>query len=772
VGRDRELAEIAVLLRRKANRLLTLTGPAGAGKTRLALEYARRRGSGEASVLVELADVAEDADPTQAVAAALGAGQGGTRMGVETLIHTLTGRRVLLLMDNCEHVVEACARLLGTLLQRCPGLRVLATSREALRIPGEVVLRIGALDQAPRTDGMTGSGTTIQVADSDAVRLFVERASASVPGFTAVGDDAATIAEICRRLDGMPLAIELAARRVVSLPLHAIMSGLDNQLALLTGGSRTGPARHLGLAAAIDWSHRLLDEPARTMLRRVALLPGGFDADAVTAVAADNPTGALPPGRILSVLLELEAKSLVVRAPGEGPAAAASPTPPGLASSRSIERRAGSVRFRLLETVRAYAHEKLEEAGETATTRRRTLAWLAKLVRQEPGLLCCGEHLPDHIAAERENIAAAVAGAPGDLPPVLTLAMARIRLEQGQLSAARAVLEENADWPDGYLQAARLAFTARTAVWQGDTSDAEESGEMAVDLARSLGHPALLAGALGARAGARLAKRKTAQAVDDMRARVTALVHLNRPIELAWAQQQLAWALLQAGCPAEADVLLAECLPVLRKYTSPPLLCPALHSAGAVRLRLQDWTAAQNLFVEALRTGPAEFQGVYAIEGLAAIAAEHGEYGRAARLFTAAAESRERHESVIAPGWQDQVAPFQDRAAEDLSSEAGPAALGHGRAFTWVELVAYALRGTRGHSAQRGPAGTLGQLTAREEEVAQLVARGLTDRQIGASLRVSPRTVATYLNRTRTKLGLRSRSEIAVWIVGQHITHA
>ncbi|MFE1349406.1 ATP-binding protein [Streptomyces sp. NPDC058757] len=346
IGREEELSSLSAEL--ASARLVTLLGPGGVGKTRLALEAAEAY-DGEGIVrLAELAAVREESEVPGAVLTALGAretmlrGSDGLLGGdpLSRLVEHCAGRRMLLLLDNCEHVVGAAARLAEAVLARCPGVRVLATSREPLGVPGERLRPLGPLPEAT------------------ALRLLGERGAAARPGFD-VERDVAAGREVVRRLDGLPLAIELAAARLRVLSVRQIAERLDDRFRLLTSGARTVLPRQQTLRAVVDWSWDLLEGPERAVLRRLAVFAGGCDLEAAEAVCA-GPEGA----EVLDVLGALVDKSLVVAAPGER-----------------------GMRFRLLETVAEYAGERLDEAGERAAVERAHLTYYRELARtQDPAL--------------------------------------------------------------------------------------------------------------------------------------------------------------------------------------------------------------------------------------------------------------------------------------------------------------------------------------------------------------------------------------------------
>jgi predicted ATPase/DNA-binding SARP family transcriptional activator len=342
VGREAELAELTALLR--GTRLLTISGVGGAGKTRLALELADRMDKhyADGTRIVELATVRDDRPLADDVLSALGAG-GGSRSGglaaEDQLCQVLGDRQLLLVFDNCEHVLDAATALVDTVLRRCPAVTVLATSREVLSVPGETTWAAPGLSLPP------AEPTAVDDLDnSDAAALFVVRARTAQPGFGPSPSNAGAISRICHRLDGIPLALELAASRVRVLGVTGLADRLDDRLRLLTSGPRSAPARHQTLRAAMDWSYELLADAEQQLLRRLAIFPHNFDLEAATAVAGDDAD----PIDVLDLLARLIDKSLVV--------------PEGMADT---------ARYRLLETVRQYAAEKLGAAGEADAIRGR-----------------------------------------------------------------------------------------------------------------------------------------------------------------------------------------------------------------------------------------------------------------------------------------------------------------------------------------------------------------------------------------------------------------
>jgi predicted ATPase/DNA-binding SARP family transcriptional activator len=406
VGRHRELADLSRELER--TRLLTLTGPGGAGKTRLAVELAHGQVASfrwaDGVWLVELAGVTHGDDVASAVGGALELPLEGKRPWIPAIVDQLSTRAILLILDNCEHVLDAVVPLATELLARCPDLVIVATSREPLGHPGEIAWRVPSLELPGEDDALD------RLARLESVQLFVERARHALPGFVLDVDTASAVAEICRRLDGIPLALELAAVRVVHLSVVQLAARLGDALAVLSRRGAGHPDRQQTLAATLDWSHDLLLDDERVAFRRLAVFAGGFDLDAAANVAGI--------GDVIDVLSRLVDKSLV-----------------------SAETTGEAARFRMLEVVRQYAEVQLRDAGELAGCVERHRVWYAQeAARHDPdrGVPVVLQP-PPWFDAEMDNLRAAFASAI-DEQPCLALQLAastwRSQLSRGQLAEA------------------------------------------------------------------------------------------------------------------------------------------------------------------------------------------------------------------------------------------------------------------------------------------------------------------------------------------------
>jgi predicted ATPase/class 3 adenylate cyclase len=548
VGRE---SEVSVLAKHLADsRLVTLLGSGGSGKTRLALQVAAERVERHADG-VWLAELAPWADPhlvPAALAAVLGVREEPGKRLLETLEAWAAERDVLLVLDNCEHVVAAAAELAGRLLRAGPGVRVLATSREALGLAAEQVVAVPPL-RLPQAG--PESALSLEVLfESEAVRLFLERARSVRPDLELGPEHAAAVARICTRLDGIPLALELAARRVRALSLPELAERLDQRLAFLSGGARGAEARHQTLRAAIDWSHDLLRNDERVLFRRLGVFAGGFDREAAETVCAG-------PYDTLDLIVALVDKSLVV-----------------------ANEVAGVTRYRMLETVRDYALERLAEAREDGATRSAHLAWALHLV--ERGAPTRSRGLPrewvDRLDAAHDNLRVALDHAGNHDPEAglrLAAALRPFWRLRGHWHEGRARLEAALARSGGappLLRAKALVGAADLAESQGDTKPAVALAEEARQIFHRLGDGAGEA-------------------------------------ECCWKLGNVA---MMRGRTAEARMLLDKGVALSRGLPGRDHLAELLNAQGRLAFDEGDFAAARRLWNETLATDPAgsdEFVG-------------------------------------------------------------------------------------------------------------------------------------------------------------------
>jgi predicted ATPase/two-component SAPR family response regulator len=482
VGRESELNDIVQAVIRA--RLLTLTGPGGTGKTRLALAAARSvRESFPAGVCwVELAQIEDPGIVGQTLASRLGVPDTPRQDPAEAVAEYVGDHQVLVVLDNCEHLAGATASLTESLLAVCPALTVLATSREALGVEGEVNWQVPplSLPKAGPGFGLTASA----LAASDAVKLFEQRAQLVRPSFKVTDENAAQLAAICQRLDGLPLAIELAAARMRILSSAQLAERLDDIFALLVGGARSAPPRHQALRATLDWSHDMLDAEERVAFRRLAIFAGGFTIEAAERVAAG---GELKPASMLELLTRLADKSLV-----------------------RVEHADGDSRYHLLVTIRDYARDRLAEAGEADAMRRAHLAYFTELVEAAAGRIegdeAGGNGLEpelDRVDTELPNLRKAFESATesGDAGAALRIAgpLDRYAYLRGRYHEIRQWMDvavtSYPDAPAG-LRAKALLGSGRLALLQCDYAPAVRRLEAALRLYRELDEPRGIASAL------------------------------------------------------------------------------------------------------------------------------------------------------------------------------------------------------------------------------------------------------------------------------------
>jgi predicted ATPase/DNA-binding SARP family transcriptional activator len=724
IGREWERAELKRLLGEEtltgARRLVTLTGAGGCGKTRLAFEIAADLLEEFAGGvwLVELAPLADPALVPQTVAAALELQEEPGRPLLATLTDFLRPKALLLVLDNCEHLLTACARLAEALLKACPQLRILATSREGLDLVGEQTYRVPSLsvpadgsllmaDGGPASDDRPGRSNYPQpstINEYEAVALFVDRAALSQPSFALTEANAAAVAQICQRLDGIPLAIELAAALVKSLPVGQIAARLDDRFRLLTGGSRTGLPRQQTLRSSMDWSYDLLIEPERRLLQRLSLFAGGWTLEAAEAVTCDevggpcgdcglriesgsvgNPQSRVPSGcrnvPVLELLTSLVNKSLVV-----------------------YQEREGHERYRLLETVRQYSHERLLESGEETAVRTRHRDWFLAFAEQaEPELLGSEQrHWLERLEREHDNLRTALAWCQteGNASADLLRFAGALRAfwnRRGYLIEGRSWVEAALRQSEGaspILRARALNTGGALAHSQGDYLRVTSFCERALALAREAGdsREAILA----------LTLIGCATVNQGDLERGTSRLLESRALALeagdVWGQANaagsLGYFLLSAGECGQAVDLLKESLALGREIGERVIVAYALWNLGEAALRQGEYAEAQTTLQESLLSAQ-EGGDKRCIAGvltcLAKLAAADGAPERAVRLFAAAQALREAVGTPLEPG---------ERADEDRSIAATRATLGdaayaaawaEGNTMQWEQAIEYAL---------------------------------------------------------------------------------
>ena len=896
IGRERDRAELAQLL--TDVRVITLCGVGGIGKSRLALRLANDVQSGfpDGAWLAALSEVSHPGLVGPCIAGALGLRAEPGRATEATLADALRTRNLLLILDSCEHVVAECAGLCQRLLAQCPWLRVIATSREPLRVPGETVWRVPPLS-LPHPDGgpLIAAETPGDLGRHEAVRLFTERAAAARPGFTLRADNAAAVSRVCRTLDGMPLAIELAAARVGALAVEQISDRLADRFHLLGAGSRTAPPRQRTLRATVDWSYELLTGSEQLLLRRLAVF-SGWNLEAAETVCADEK---LPAWTVLDLLAALIDKSLVALA-GEA---------------------AGDARYRLLDTIRQYAAERLEESGEMPALRRRHRDYLLEFVETSAeGMFSRGEPpwpvrltVYRRVRLERDNFREALAWSleqaeirhglrlctplrtpwishgdvaegtlwfdrflasvpgyrpgeiPGDFDPAVLgrglASRAELAFEQQDYETARRCARDGRTaclaGGDEFTIPVTLRVLAQCELRAGRLEPGRELIAEAIAAAEEAGNDWEHAIALGAQAA--------------MAARQGLLREAQRTYQAAFelARDNNRWGLalilygmgVLARARGDLDAAAAcfsDALVPFRELDARPEIARCLGGLGRIAATRGDYGEARERLTESLRLSRATGQRLAMARGLEAftvLAAAQRQPQRAMRLAGAALELREAIGNSP-PGTGSRLEDVLEPARKVLGGPAADMLLAEGQAMMPDEAVRYATEPAAAEAARPEPAapdgaavrgqgwdpwdrsprsrasagpggfmprapgpagewpagdGTAGArpagtepaagraagapgvfaaapagltagipgsgsgrastgqsvLTAREREIAGLIARGLTNRAIADELVISQATVARHVANILAKLGFSSRSQIAVWAVAR-----
>jgi predicted ATPase/DNA-binding CsgD family transcriptional regulator len=754
VGRENEVAELKRCL--SSARLITLVGPGGVGKTRLAARVAadRRRAFPGGVWLVDLTDLREPQFLDRTVASAVGLREQPGQAPLSSLIGRFGSDRVLLLLDNCEHVLDACAEVTTGLLRACPGLQIIVTSREPLNVAGEMTLTVPPLSLPdPQT-----LPSPLALGQYGAVSLFVDRAVAVVPSFRLTADNHETVAAIAHRLDGLPLAIELAAARLVALTPQQLLERLADSRPVLVLDHREGPARQLTLRSSIDWSFGLCTPQEQRLWARLSVFSGGFELEAVEGICSDEE---VTTDAVLDLIAGLVNKSILI-----------------------CEEYKFGLRYRMLQSFQEYAAEKLAEQQETAELARRHRDWHEQLVgrvnaewisqRQEYWL----ERLPH----EHPNLRATLRycrTAPGGAEIALRILVA---MPPAYLWA-RDLLGETRRWLDlalarstepSPLRARALVLAAQLAIAQGDLDAAPGPLAEGRELAQRLGDPAALA-------FAGYACANTAMYTGDLPAAMTYFTESLAACEQLSTLNQRLDTLLglaiaaglakdekQAVCWHEQIVALTE--PMGERFNR----SNSLWALGVAAFQQGDFARATQLQRQALELKWAidDRLGIaLSLEALACAAVEDPERAAtllgAASAFWQAGGTREEAQPHLV-GYHDEC---EQRARRDLGDAAYERAFRRGLKRTPEAAVADALGvispTPAPEPAPAGPSLSPTRLTRREQEVAELIGQGLSNQDIAGALVIAQRTAEGHVENILAKLGFRSRSEVASWVARQ-----
>lgn len=750
VGRGRELTEVKRLL--STAHVITLTGPGGIGKTRLALRAARRleRHFPDGVWLVELAELEDPDLLPYAVARSLQVQERPNDAIDQALLAHVQDRRLLLVLDNCEHLIDSCRRLAVSVVSECERVRILCTSRERLGVDGEAVVVLSALDVPVDADRLSVD----RLADVEALRLLTDRASAVAPDFALTAENCRAATEICQRLDGLPLAIELAAVRLASMAPGDLLERLDDRLRLLAATHKTGVERSQTLRAAVDWSHELLSEEERMLWRRLSVFAGSFGLAAAEGVCAGAD---LERERIADLIGGLVAKSIL-----------------------TMDRGSRRGRYRLLETLRLYGAQRLAEAGEKVELARRHAGWYAQLISDGDRPWWGAPRQADvlhELDVEWANVEAALefcAGAADQAEVGLRmsadlwlywLVRGRYRIGCRHLEAFLALqpapspTRAMALWAFGFLSQAVGDYAgALPAFEDARRVSAEAAG------AREMAYALLGLGLVQLRLGNNELTRELAVGAHERMLAAADAFGLSMCLFL------LASAVATARQLADAQSLAKEGLEASERAGDNMERGLLNGFLGTVYWLLGDAAAAEASLKEAVRIQDLighRWGMLTSLEGLSWVGGSSGQLERAALLLGAGAALSEELGIVLFPYAQAHHDTCEQAVRAGLGESRYRSCWEQGHSLSRDQTVAAALEGAPkgGPPAQRGSATHEAlELSARELEVARLVANGLSNPAIAADLFVSVATVKTHVSHILTKLGLESRVQLAGWV--------
>jgi len=743
VGRQVELARVRRAL--GGARLVTLTGPGGIGKTRLALQAAdgARRAFRDGAWLAELGGLLDRGLLVPEVARSLGLSDQSGRWAVASLSDYLQARQLLLVLDQCEHLADACAVLADALLRSCPELRIIATSRHVLGVTGEVTVAVPPMT-VPSEDGPAAPEELLRY---EAVRLFIGRAAAVLPGFTLDAGNGVAVANICRTLEGIPLALELAAVRLRSLSPGQILARLDSRFQLLSSGSAADLPQRRTLQAALEWSYSLLTGPEQIMWCRASVFAGSFDLDAAEAVCAGD---AIAAEEIADLVDGLVAKSVLARSAGDGKA-----------------------RYRLLDTIGEFGLAKLRARGGERGLRARHRDWYAALAARADAFGPRRAEWITTLDTDHENIRAALEfclSEPQELASGAALACDLWRYWEGNghLTEGRRILATALDRLDHASEARRRALwvAGYLAQLQGDVAESRALLEAALAAARQAGDPRALAYAsafLGYVLCA-LGELERGNALAETALRLHQ--QSGDQIGVTMSLTQMGFIHLRAGEMTAAAGRFGECAQLAQSSGNLWAEKYARWGLGVTAWQLGDHDDAVAHLRAALCAGREMDDRIgvaLCLDTLGWVAASQKKPGWALTLLAAADAAWAAIPALLLSTMRRHHAAALSAALESLPGSTARAATAKGAAMSQAEAIAYALGESAQPKSGSDPADNPGRLTRREQQVARLVARGQSNSQIASELVISSRTAETHVQHIMNKLGVSTRAQIATW---------
>jgi predicted ATPase/DNA-binding SARP family transcriptional activator/DNA-binding CsgD family transcriptional regulator len=739
IGRQREVQETSGLL--QATRFLSLTGSGGVGKTRLALEVARMRSTREREDIwfIDLSSLTRQTDLAGAILPILDLTETPGTHPVDQITRALSQSPALVILDNCEHLIESVASLAGELVRSCPGVRLLTTSREPLRVTGEVTYRVPSLalpgDRLPDFDDPANQAESVQ--------LFVQRATRHESGFQFNNDSAPLVAEICRALDGIPLAIELAAARASTSSLAEMLTSLGSAMHLKEHRNRSAPDRHQTVHNALDWSYRLLSLDEQRLFRTLAVFAGGWTLEAAEAVG-DN--GQDSPAGIINLLASLVDRSLVVLDAG----------------------RTG-LRYRMLEPVRQYATNLLDISGETTATRNRHAGYtLAFVTSGEPGLRGAtqGEWISRY-EAERDNLRAALHWTI-ETDPETALKIAagtgRFWYVRSHGVEGRSMLHAVLDAAPEGDPATRARVLSHAGILADEAGEHVLAGNLlndALKIFRDLHDQRGMATALNSLGGVARSKGDLQRSLQLFEESLKIREQLGDEQAINLVKSNLAAVVMSAGELDRAEILLEETILYDQATGNEWSEAITLAYLGRINWERGEYLPACDRLLRSCSLADSTGdQGAVcdALEIIAGAVGALGSWDTAARLWGAAQDRRER----ISLPTPEADMPFLKRMVDSSRQTANSAAFDEawsaGQKLSLDEAVCLAEQEIR--LLRDRPERQHQVLTAREQEIVALITRGQTNAQIAATLGIAVRTVDTHVSRILRKLGVHSRSEI------------